>query len=79
MSTTSFAGYTAASKLAAGTDFVILVLMVFTISFWHREYKRPTLHDVKLVGMSIRPCVLSGFERINDVEYMQSWYCQPCD
>ena len=41
--------------------------------------ERPKLRDVKLVGMSIQAFVISGFERINDVEYMQSCYCQPCD
>ena len=33
----------------------------------------PELHDVRLVAMSPRAFTLAGFERIDGVEYAQSW------
>jgi hypothetical protein len=36
----------------------------------------PTLLDVRLIGMSPSAFSLSGFERVQGVEYAQSWLVQ---
>jgi hypothetical protein len=36
----------------------------------------PTLLDVRLIGMSPSAFSLSGFERVEGVEYAQSWLVQ---
>jgi hypothetical protein len=38
---------------------------------------RPTLYDVRIVAMSQQAFTLAGFERIDAVEYAQSWLVQP--
>ena len=40
---------------------------------------RPRLYDVHIIGMSPQVFTLSGFERIDGVEYMQSWIVGRCD
>lgn len=37
----------------------------------------PELHDVRLVAMSPQAFTLAGFERIEGVEYAQSWLVAP--
>lgn len=39
----------------------------------------PHLYDVHIVGMSPQAFALTGFERVEAVEYMQSWIVQRCD
>jgi len=39
----------------------------------------PTLLDVRLIGMSPSAFSLSGFERVQRVEYAQSWLMQGAD
>ncbi len=39
---------------------------------------RPCLFDVHIIGMSQQAFTLSGFERINGAEYVQSWIVGPC-
>jgi hypothetical protein len=34
---------------------------------------RPTLYDVRICGMSPQAFSLTGFERVDGVEYAQSW------
>ena len=41
--------------------------------------ERPRLLDVHIIGMSPQAFTLSGFERIDDAEYMQSWIVARCD
>ena len=36
----------------------------------------PTLMDVRLIGMSPTAFSLTGFERVEGVEYAQSWLVQ---
>ena len=40
---------------------------------------RPRLLDVHIIGMSPQAFTLSGFERIDGAEYMQSWIVARCD
>ncbi len=40
---------------------------------------RPRLLDVHIIGMSPQVFTLSGFERIDGAEYMQSWIVARCD
>jgi hypothetical protein len=40
---------------------------------------RPMLLDVHIIGMSPQVFTLSGFERIDGAEYMQSWIVARCD
>jgi hypothetical protein len=40
---------------------------------------RPRLFDVHIIGMSPQAFTLSGFERIDGAEYMQSWIVGRCD
>jgi hypothetical protein len=37
----------------------------------------PQLLDVKVVAMSPQAFTLTGFERIDDAEFAQSWLCTP--
>ena len=39
---------------------------------------RPCLYDVHIVGMSPQAFSLTGFERSDGAEYMQSWLVQKC-
>jgi len=40
---------------------------------------RPRLFDVHIIGMSPQAFTLSGFERVEGVEYVQSWIVGRCD
>ena len=40
---------------------------------------RPRLLDVHIIGMSPQAFSLSGFERIDGAEYMQSWIVGRCE
>ena len=40
---------------------------------------RPRLLDVHIIGMSPQVFTLSGFERIDGAEYVQSWIVARCD
>lgn len=40
----------------------------------HRD-DRPTLYDVHIVAMSPQAFTLTGFERVDEAEYVQSWLC----
>jgi hypothetical protein len=39
---------------------------------------RPCLYDVHIVGMSPQAFSLTGFERVDGAEFMQSWLVQKC-
>jgi len=41
--------------------------------------ERPRLFDVHIIGMSPQAFTLSGFERIDGAEFMQSWIVARCD
>ena len=41
--------------------------------------RRPRLLDVRIIGMSPQAFTLTGFERVDGVEYMQSWIVERCD
>jgi hypothetical protein len=41
--------------------------------------ERPRLLDVHIIGMSPQAFTLSGFERVDGAEYMQSWIVAPCE
>lgn len=38
----------------------------------------PQLHDVRMIGMSQQAFTLAGLERIDSVEYAQSWLVMAC-
>jgi hypothetical protein len=38
---------------------------------------RPRLFDARLIGMSTERLSLTGFERVDGVEYVQSWLVEP--
>jgi hypothetical protein len=41
--------------------------------------ERPRLFDVHIIGMSPQAFTLTGFERLDGAEYMQSWIVGTCD
>ena len=55
---------------------------VKTASLWDERSvlhaaDRPQLFDVRIIGMSPQAFTLTGFERLNGVEYAQSWIVRP--
>ena len=39
----------------------------------HQSVELPQLHDVRVIGMSQQAFTLAGVERVDTVEYAQSW------
>jgi hypothetical protein len=55
---------------------------VKTASLWDERSvlnsaDRPHLFDVRIIGMSPQAFTLTGFERVDGVEYAQSWIVRP--